>query len=279
MRVFYLQYSSIFHQDGEDLPAVIGFEVEESLPIPTTLPSHLPDDVAKFATEFVAQFYSLYDSSDRQKLIDGYHEQASFSFSILKSPEREQTSAPFPRELIEESRNLTRISSSEVRNKLLRQGRIAVIGAINSLPETTHIKDSFVVDVPFYSNVLVQVVVSGLFVEVWRKQKQTRSFTRTFLIVPQENGYFIVNDVFMVGNSTHIQRQRFPSHNVTINSSSTPRGSAGDENPTSLISKLTGMNMKMSKQLLDESNQNVETALTMFKELNERGAIPAEAFS
>lgn len=256
---------------------MIGFEVEESFPIPPSLPSHLPEDVAKFATDFVAQFYTLYDSSDRQKLIDGYHEQATFSFSILKSHERE-SSVPFARELVEESRNLTRVTSPEARNKLLRQGKVAVVAAINSLPETNHIKDSFIVDVPFYSNVLVTIVVSGLFVEVWRRQKQTRSFTRTFLIVPHNGGYFIVNDVFMVGNSTHIQRQKFPAPNVTMSSSSSSFESSGDDNPVSLIAKLSGMNMKMSKQLLNESNGNVETALTMFKELNDRGAIPAEAF-
>lgn len=241
------------------------------------MPSHLPEDVAKFATDFVAQFYTLYDSSDRQKLIEGYHEQASFSFSVMKSPEREQPTAPFPRELIEESRNLTRLTSPEGRNKLLRIGKVAVVAAINSLPETTHIKESLMVDVPFYSNVLVNIVVSGLFVEVWRRQKQTRSFTRTFLIVPQEGGYFIVNDIFMVGNSTHCQRQKYPAPRVS--SSSTPGGSSGDsDDSVSLIARLTGMNIKMSKQLLDESNLSVETALTMFKELNDRGAIPDEAF-
>lgn len=274
--LYYFLLHSI--QDGEDLPAVIGFEVEESLPIPASLPSYLPDDVAKFATDFVAQFYTLYDSSDRSKLIDGYHESASFSFSILKSLDREQPSAPFPRELIQESRNLTRISNPEERNKLLRQGKVAVVAAINSLPQTTHINDSFIVDVPFYSNVLVNIVVSGMFVELWRGFKQTRSFTRTFVIVPQENGYFIVNDVFMVGNSTHSQRQRFPAPKMSITSSSTSFSSGSGDDLASQISQMTGMTMKMSKQLLAESNQNVETALAMFKELNDRGAIPQEAF-
>lgn len=250
--------------------------MEESLPIPPTLPSHLPDDVSKFATDFVAQFYTLYDSVNRQNLIDGYHDQASFSFSIMKSFDRDnrEPTAPFPGDLITESRNLMRVTTSETRNKLLRQGKVAVVAAINSLPQTNHIKESFIVDVPFYSNALVKIVVTGLLVEVWKRQKQTRSFTRTFLIIPQENGYFIINDVFMIGNSTNSQRQKFPTSDIAINSPSTSE----EENPTVLIARLTGMSMKMSRQLLNESNQNVETALTMFKELNDRGAIPPEAF-
>uniref|UniRef100_A0A8B9KQ69 Zgc:153681 n=1 Tax=Astyanax mexicanus TaxID=7994 RepID=A0A8B9KQ69_ASTMX len=59
------------------------FDIETGTIIPTCKGSYFgSDEIKEFVLGFLQQYYSVYDSGDRQSLLDAYHEGASFSLSI-----------------------------------------------------------------------------------------------------------------------------------------------------------------------------------------------------
>jgi nuclear RNA export factor len=76
--------------DGEELPAAIGFDVIEASNLPQNQPGYLPEDIQKFIHGFFEAYYNIYDSEDRQGLIQAYHDQALFSLSISRHDNRFQ---------------------------------------------------------------------------------------------------------------------------------------------------------------------------------------------
>lgn len=165
--------------------------------------------------------------------------------------------------------------------KLLRQGKINIIAAINSLPSTNHVRDAFNIDIPFFSNALVLIVVNGLVVETWKKQRQLRTFTRSFSIVPQGQGFVIINDMLLWTNSSYDQRNKFSAIVKSMNAPNNESGTS-TSNKDQLVVRLrqeTGMNENFSRQCLEESNFDYNTAVAMFTQLNSSGMIPPEAFS
>jgi nuclear RNA export factor len=271
--------------DGDDLPVAIGFDVEETVKaeVPPTRGNFIPESVQEFANNFLKAYYDLYDSDDRQQLIAAYHDSAAFSYSII-ARSGENSKSQFPNDLLQESRNLSRVNSTGRRVKLLHQGKINIIAALNSLPVTSHVKDAFQIDVPFFSSALVLIVVNGLVVETWKKVRQLRTFTRSFSIVPHGTGFVIINDMLLWTNSSFEQRKIFSAIVKTMNVSSDTSSEAGTStaNRDLLVQRLqqeTKMNETFSRQCLEESNYDYSTAVTMFTQLNTSGMIPPDAFS
>lgn len=46
--------------------------------------SFIPEEIKVFANDFLGQFYTIFDSNDRQPLLAAYHDQATFSYSVFK---------------------------------------------------------------------------------------------------------------------------------------------------------------------------------------------------
>lgn len=113
--------------------------------------------------------------------------------------------------MISGSRNLLRIrDDGESKTKLLHVGGQAIVDALAAMPRTKHAPSLMKIDVPFYyqQNFFV-VVVNGVFKEFTKKQVHTRAFGRTFLIVPQGQGFVIINDILVITNATVEQVQQF----------------------------------------------------------------------
>ncbi|KAI4874386.1 hypothetical protein NFI96_013698, partial [Prochilodus magdalenae] len=70
--------------DGHDLPPPIGFDLEVAPPVlPPCKPSYFCSKEIKTLIQcFLQQYYTIYDSADRQPLLDAYHDGASFSLTI-----------------------------------------------------------------------------------------------------------------------------------------------------------------------------------------------------
>lgn len=238
-----------------------------------------------FVQDFLKAFYDIFDSDDRQNLVAAYHDQASFSFSISKPADNQIIQkAQFPTDLLQESRNLLRIKDS-TRNKLLKQGKINIVAALSNLPATQHIRDSFLIDVPIFSDQLFVLVVNGVVIETWKRSKQVRSFCRSFTIVPQGGGFVITNDMLQMANSSYDQRTKYRSLTNTGGDEMPVELSAPVPNPMAMdvlvkrLQQSSGMNENFSRQCLAENSYVFEKALEMFNDLNSRGAIPAEAFA
>lgn len=275
--------------DGQELPAAIGFDVGSQVTtIPVTRGSCVPENLHTVLDSFLLSYYGALDSTDRKPLMALYHDQAFFSYSCFNS-------IHFQKDFIRDSRNFVKISDPENRRKLLKRGNLNIVAALSSFPPTNHIKESFTLDVPFSSSEMINLVINGLYLEPSQNQRTIRTFNRTLNLVPDgKGGCIIINDVWVIGNSSYDQRQK--AKDMLKNYSGAPIqddqmasesfSSLDQSNPTSRedeivtkLSQVTGMNESYSKQLLTEVNFDYDQAYRTFLQVNSLGVIPAQAFS
>lgn len=69
-------------KDGAVLPAQIGFDVADSSNAPLPKASFLCETSgADIVRQFLEQYFAIFDSDNRQPLLDAYHESAMFSLT------------------------------------------------------------------------------------------------------------------------------------------------------------------------------------------------------
>uniref|UniRef100_A0A8C5E1B1 Nuclear RNA export factor 1 n=1 Tax=Gouania willdenowi TaxID=441366 RepID=A0A8C5E1B1_GOUWI len=69
------RFPRLLKLDGNDLPPPIGFDVETPTTIPPCKGSCFgSDDIKVLILRFLQQYYSVYDSGNRQSLLDAYHD-------------------------------------------------------------------------------------------------------------------------------------------------------------------------------------------------------------
>ncbi|KAL3874362.1 hypothetical protein ACJMK2_037388, partial [Sinanodonta woodiana] len=179
--------------DGHELPPPITFDIESSTELPRIKGDFFAGiaEVQLLLIKFLKDYFTIYDSDNRQGLVIAYHEQAMFSLSACYNGLIEFRQ-PSLNMYAEESRNLIRLNRKDPsrKNKLLKYGRLPVITQLCLLPKTTHDSNSFVVDVGFVSASLLSFTVCGMFKEGESKadRPQIRWFTRSFLTVPYGQG-------------------------------------------------------------------------------------------
>jgi nuclear RNA export factor len=103
---------------------------------------------------------------------------------------------------------LLKVNDPLRRNKLLRQGRLAITSFLTGLPKSSHDMNSLTLDVPFATDRIMTFTVTGIFKE--RKVNQTinmpiRHFNRMFVVVPQNSGFCIVNETIFITTPTQFQ--------------------------------------------------------------------------
>lgn len=271
----------IIRLDGKDLPPPITFDLDQTVELPKVHGSYFPsDDVKLLIVQFLEQYYVVYDSGDRQQLLEAYHDHAMFSLFVSKQSSREAG----PDEYIHESRNLLRIRDSNFRNKLLKCGRLAVVSALSELPASQHEPSSFTVDVGFVSPTLMNFTVSGVFRGVGKSKhkQQLWTFSRGFVVVPQGLGFSVVNDSLFISVASHSQVEAYKLTPVP-----SPISSPGPSTEKSVIEKKqmveqfmrqTGMNESFSAKCLEENEWDYQKSTLVFNELNMSSLIPSEAF-
>lgn len=99
-----------------------------------------------------------------------------------------------------ESHNLLRVRDESLWVKYVKTTNVDIVSTLCKFPNTVHDPASFRIDVPFCEPSFVQIVVNGLFTETFKQNKPLRSFCRTFFIVPQGQGFVIVNDMLQISN-------------------------------------------------------------------------------
>lgn len=132
------------------LPKQIGFEVESTGELPASVQFFMGDNdnFKQLVLAFLEQYYVLYDAekaSEREKLLEAYHETARFSVSYFTNSLIEKQ-PPF-RDYQDDSRNLRRVMDTQRRRKLLKQGRLSVVSTLAKLPRTKHDPSTMTVDV------------------------------------------------------------------------------------------------------------------------------------
>lgn len=278
--------------DGHELPPPIGFDLPSEESLPASKESFLGDPAIKeLVLKFLEQYFKVYDTEDRQGLLEAYHDQAIFSMCVNTETlmkDRGGQRGPSLGEYLKNSRNMRRITDPERRNSFLKHSKLSVVAFLNELPITKHDLSSFTVDVSLALPTCLSFAVRGLFLE---NSKTLRSFTRVFLAVPAASGkaLSIINDELHISHASPAQVQGAASETVVATNSIETL----QVNPTALglssttpqqqemilqFSERSTMNVQWSYKCLSENEWNFEKAALAFSSLKDSGSIPPEAF-
>ncbi|XP_071962613.1 nuclear RNA export factor 1-like [Antedon mediterranea] len=277
-------FPTVLRLDGVVLPPPIAFELDESTALPPVKASFfVSDEVKALVVPFVEKFFSVFDSGDRQLLLDAYHEQACFSLSIPNSSSR--TNRTNLGSFNKYSRNLFKVKDSGQRFKLLKQSRLSVTAFLKDLPGTQHDIASFIVDVSLAQGTLLLFTVDGVFKEVESRNSnpQIIAFSRIFL-THFDNRLVILNDELILKCPTENQiKAAFPSAAPTPSHSPVLQSSSGPSENEKMIMvtqfiKDSGMNVQYSKMCLEETQWDYQRAGKLFSEMKAQGNISKEAF-
>jgi nuclear RNA export factor len=141
---------------------------------------------------------------------------------------------------------------------------------------------------------MIVLTVTGLFKErsTDPKAEYARIFQKTLVIVPNNNGFCIKNEVLHINNASPLQaRNSFkivapvstPTTSMAGPSIQSPAGGASDDSTKltmiQAMSQQSNMNMEWSKKCLEESNWDFNRASFAFAELFKQNKIPPEAFA
>uniref|UniRef100_A0A672GCW9 Nuclear RNA export factor 1 n=1 Tax=Salarias fasciatus TaxID=181472 RepID=A0A672GCW9_SALFA len=263
------RFPRLLKLDGNDLPPPIGFDVETPTTIPKCKESYFcSDEIKVLILRFLQQYYSIYDSGDRQPLLDAYHDGASLSLTTPYSTQNPSSLGEYHKD----SRNLKRLKDSTMRFRLLKHTRLNVVAFLNELPKTQHDIASLTVDVNTYTNTLLSFTVSGVFKEVavdGKSRESTMAFSRVFITVPAGNsGLCIVNDhLFIRMATTEEIRRAFVAPAPTPSSSPVPTLTAPQQEMLTAFSQKSGMNLEWSQKCLQDNEWDFNRAAQIFTQL------------
>ncbi|XP_064483772.1 nuclear RNA export factor 1-like isoform X2 [Ornithodoros turicata] len=273
------RFPKVVRLDGHVLPAPISFDLGTREVILPSKPSFFPSaPVKQIMVQFLEQYFSIFDSTDRNGLLDAYHDNAVLSLTATKLP----SSRSDVKDFIKDSRNLLRLYNSEAKMEKLKIGRVNIVSFLNQLPHTRHDPTSFTVDVSLVESSMMIFAVFGAFRVVQRGGNLSglKSFMRTFIIVPQGTGFSIINETVCITGATDEQMKAFPL--PEDNPEKTPSSTqAPIMDKTRMITELclqSRMNRDFAARCLEQNEWDFQKALNVFNELNVRGSIPPEAF-
>ena len=199
-----------------------------------------------------------------------------------------------------ESRNLCRVTDTNRRRKLLKQGRLPVVSFISGMPRTKHDLSSFTMDlslvtvsiflltfliikkiykikifinkIRIYTLIILQegmmlITVTGLFKELHSKEnkEQLRYFHRTFIIVPEGAGFCISNEQLHVTNPTMNQEKQFDCAAPVVQP--TPGPSTAPVPVVSSVPLTEEVKQQMTMTLSQQTNMNIEWSLKCLEEV------------
>nr|XP_023014451.1 nuclear RNA export factor 1-like [Leptinotarsa decemlineata] len=288
--------------DGQDLPPPISFDIVEEHHLPAPCPMYLcHEDGNVIVRQFLQQYFQIYDSDNRQPLLQAYHEHASFSFTMgYPYGYGKEKNVPWLNWYQTDNRNLLRVQDSDRRFKLLKQGQLAVVSFLQDMPNTKHDMHSFTADLTLFTPLMLCLTVTGMFKELKGSQKNPplRYFFRTLVIVPAGTGFCISNEVLYVTNATPDQSveafktpinvitppQPAPAASISSPGPSVPvivpsiPDDAMKQEMVKQMSLQSGMNLEWSLKCLEETQWDYQKASLVFQKLNSEGIVPPEAF-
>jgi len=174
-----------------------------------------------------------------------------------------------------------------------------IVAFLARLPKTTHDVNGFSVDLTLAIPTLINFSVTGCFKERGGpREMNLRYFHRTFLLMPLNQGFVIINEMLFVTNATTEQTKvafQLPTQTPTPSpTSNQPIGdlplpnipslsiaSTDAETRTLMIkqfAKESTMNEAWAAKCLEQNEWNYEKSALVFTELHKGGGIPAEAF-
>nr|NP_524660.1 small bristles, isoform A [Drosophila melanogaster]Q9U1H9.2 RecName: Full=Nuclear RNA export factor 1; AltName: Full=Protein small bristles; AltName: Full=Protein tip-associating [Drosophila melanogaster]AAF47959.3 small bristles, isoform A [Drosophila melanogaster]CAB64382.2 tip associating protein [Drosophila melanogaster]CAC41645.1 nuclear RNA export factor 1 (NXF1) [Drosophila melanogaster] len=208
------KFPKLVKLDGETLEPQITFDLSEQGRLLETKASYLCDVAgAEVVRQFLDQYFRIFDSGNRQALLDAYHEKAMLSISMPSASQAGRLNSFW-----KFNRNLRRLlNGEENRTRNLKYGRLACVSTLDEWPKTQHDRRTFTVDLTIYNTSMMVFTVTGLFKELNDETNNpasmelydVRHFARTYVVVPQNNGFCIRNETIFITNATHEQVREF----------------------------------------------------------------------
>ena len=147
---------------------------------------------------------------------------------------------------------------------------------------------------------MILLTVTGLFKERRpdKNAEYVRSFQRSLVIVPNNNGFCIKNELLHINNASFLQEKSFMNPvqqqivanqmpvqpNMIPSSSMAAAPALGVPNDAikmqmiQAMSQHSNMNIDWSRKCLEETNWDFNKAGSIFTELHQQNKIPPEAF-
>nr|XP_037851561.1 nuclear RNA export factor 2 isoform X1 [Chlorocebus sabaeus] len=273
-------FPKLLRLDGRELSAPMIVDIDSSEIMKPCKENFTGSETLKhLVLQFLQQYYSIYDSGDRQGLLGAYHDEACFSLAI---PFDAEDSAPNSlRKYFEDSRNMKTLKDPYLKGELLRHTKRDIVDSLSALPRTQHDLSSILVDMWCQTEWMLCFSVNGVFKEVeGQSQGSVLAFTRTFIATPgSSSSLCIVNDELFVRDASPQETQSAFSIPVsTLSSSSEPSLSQEQQEMVQAFSAQSGMKLEWSQKCLQDNEWNYTRAGQVFTMLQTEGKIPAEAF-
>ncbi|KOX67440.1 Nuclear RNA export factor 1 [Melipona quadrifasciata] len=129
----------------------------------------------QFVTQFLQEYFLIFDSENRERLLNLYAKDACFSMT------------PFdPHKPIED------------REKLLEHGRWPIVSFFYKMPRTSHYLDRLTIDISQTTEGMTLAAVAGVFKEFNEIEKPVRYFNRTFTIILEGSGCLIKSEELII---------------------------------------------------------------------------------
>ena len=140
------------------------------------------------------------------------------------------------------------------------------------------------------------ITITGYFQQLDNREELIRYFNRTFIIVPEGEGYCIRNEQLHISQPSEAQlkelRQQLNQLNIQIQPETETLSSTEVAKPaptelndevkkqmTLMLSQQTNMNLEWSLKCLQETQWIYDSAIAAFQEFFKRGQIPPQAFA
>lgn len=284
------RFPRLLFLDGTELPRPIVFDiVDANIPLSQKMFVAVDAKVQEIAKQFLLLYFTVFDSENRQPLLDAYDEHACFSMTISISHNNKLNGYHL------ENRNLFRINDTTRRQKFLKQGRLPVVSFISEMPRTRHLLSTFTMDISLATQTMMFITITG-YVQLDNKEEPIiYYFNRTFIIVPKDEGYCIQNEQLHISQLsesqlTKLHQQLNQLENQQVQSEAPALSSVEVTNfvatepsdemkqqMTLTLSQQTNMNLEWSLKCLQDTQWNYDNAVSAF--ILNREQIPSQAFT
>ncbi|VVC36819.1 Nuclear transport factor 2,TAP C-terminal (TAP-C) domain,Nuclear transport factor 2, eukaryote,UBA- [Cinara cedri] len=173
-----------------------------SYPIPKNHKLGQSNHIEILVKSFVTNFFKQYDNDiSKHTVADIYHENATISLSSSYLSDHHGKDSldhylPYSRNYLQSDQNIYGLSG------LLHTGKDNILNFLEKLPKTKHDLGSFIIDVPLANASMIQIIVNGVFMELSKDTVNDNSyfrlFNRSFIIVPNEHKFYIMNDMLFI---------------------------------------------------------------------------------
>ncbi|XP_052026713.1 nuclear RNA export factor 2-like [Apodemus sylvaticus] len=273
-------FPELFCLDGRKLmlPTVMDIE-EPQLTKPCKDIFKGSDVIKSQVQQFLREFYLIYDSEERQDLLNIYHDQACFSLTIPFNPGDPDLNSMCG--YFKDERDMKKSKEFYIQRQLLKYTKQDIVDYLRALPQTLHAFSSFQVNICFQMETMLCFSVSGLFKEVEGSSKEcVRAFMRIFIaVLGRTSNLCIVNDQLFVWNPSPDEiLGAFAIPSPTSCSSFKLVLSQEQQRMVQAFSTQSGMKLEWSQKCLEDNKWDYSKAAEVFTMLQTKNKIPKEFF-